>query len=71
MLRDGGGARVTKSRERRKTMEREENETRLVVVIYKEKNNKWAQKTRRPKIMGIQLVRTPRFSGWLLKIRNR
>ena len=36
--------------------------------IYKEKGNRWARKTRRPK-NDYPAARTPQFSGWLLKIR--
>ena len=59
---------MAESRERRKMMEMGENEKRSVVTIYKEKANKWARKTRRPK-HGYPAAQAPRFSGRLLKIR--
>ena len=67
----GGGARAAVGSREEEDDGKGENEERPVMPIYKEKTDKWARKTRRPKIMGIQLVRTPRFSGWLLKIRIR
>ena len=70
VLRGGGGARVTESRERKRTKETGENEKRQFDPIYKEKADKWAQKTRRPK-HGYPAVRAPRFSGQVLKIKIR
>ena len=65
----GGGARATEGSREEEDDGKGENEEIPVVLIYKGKTDKWVRKTRRPKNMGIQLVRTPRFSGWLLKIR--
>ena len=59
----GGGARAIEGlQERRKTMEKGENEERLVMPIYKDKTDKWAQKTRRPK-HDYPATQAPRFSG--------
>ena len=58
----GSGARATEGlRERKKTMEKGENEERPFVPIYKEKADKWARKTRRPK-HGYPATQAPRFS---------
>ena len=67
----GGGTRAAVGSREEEDDGKGENEERQVVPIYKGKTDKWARKSRRPKNMGIQLVRTPRFSGWLLKIRIR
>ena len=58
-----------RSRERKMMTERGRMKKRPVMPIYKEKTDKAGAKTEEAEIMGIQLVRTPRFSGWLLKIR--
>ena len=59
----GGGARAIEGlRERKKIMQKGENEERPVVPIYKEEADKWAQKMRRPK-HDYLATQAPRFLG--------
>lgn len=70
-LRGGGSAqacRCVAERGGRREGKEEKMKRGLPNPMYKEKGNRWAQKTRRPK-KDFPANRTPRFSGWLLRIR--
>ena len=66
----GGGAQVCRCVAKREVEDdKEKGEMkRLSDPIYKERGNRRARKMRRPK-NDYLAARTPRFSGWLLKIR--